>query len=515
MMDEIDITESLDSLFNPRSVAVIGATNNMNKWGNSSFSSALNGFKGPVYPINNKESVVLGHQAYKRVTDVPDDKPVDLAVFVIPAPFIPSVMQDCVDKGVKAGVIISAGFAEVGPEGQKLQDEVMDIARKGGIRLVGPNCMGFWSASSDLRAFMFPLPVFSGPIAFVSQGGNVGGAIVGSGYSRGIGFRRYISCGCTADIQIEDYIEHFGKDPEVKVILAYVEGVNDGTRFIEKVGNVSTKKPVIILKPGKTDAAAKAISCHSGALSGSEEIYDAAFKKAGIIRAETPEELLDYAIGFLTQPLPRGRRTAIVTPGGSYGVLCADECAYLGLDVVDLPEETITEFNKIFPPRWSHGNPVDPAGDRNFPAYFRAPVMLLKQEMIDSLIFMGFGNFSGMAETFTKALSSGDDSGGFAKMMTDIIPQIGSGFTGQIMRWIRVYKKPVLTTTFSEETPTLQDGAHQSYPSADRAAKVLAKLVEYKEYLDSQGVYEDKEFDPFEFWWAGENMEKMKKESKQ
>ena len=165
------------------------------------------------------------------MTDIPDD--VDLAVFVIPAPSIPSVMEDCVEKGVKASVIISAGFREVGEEGRRLEDEVIGIARKGGIRVVGPNCMGMWSATSNLRAYMFPMPSKPGPIGFVSQGGNLGGAVVMSAYTRGLGFRRYISCGCTADIQIEDYIEYFGHDPGVKVIMAYVEGLNDGRRFIE------------------------------------------------------------------------------------------------------------------------------------------------------------------------------------------------------------------------------------------------------------------------------------------
>ena len=178
--------EELEPLFNPKSVAVVGATNNWNKWGYSTFTSALEGFRGEVYPVNNKETEVLGHKAFAKVTDIP--APVDLVVFVIPAARVASVMEDCVAKGVKAGVIISAGFAEIGEEGKKLQDEVLSIARKGGIRFIGPNCMGFWSASSELRAFMFPLPVKDGPLAFVSQGGNVGGAVVTSGSHAWSGF---------------------------------------------------------------------------------------------------------------------------------------------------------------------------------------------------------------------------------------------------------------------------------------------------------------------------------------
>jgi acyl-CoA synthetase (NDP forming) len=392
------IVEDLEPLFNPKSVVVVGATTNWNKWGYSTFTSALNGFRGPVYPVNNKESEILGHKAFARVTDIPD--PVDLVIVVIPSTGVASVMEDCVAKGVKAGVIISAGFAEIGKEGKKLQDEVLNIARKGNIRFIGPNCMGFWSASSDLRGFMFPLPVKDGPLAFVSQGGNVGGAVMTSGFMRGVGFHRYVSCGCAADIQIEDYIEYFGQDPEVKVILAYIEGLVDGRRFLEKVKKVTPTKPVIILKPGKTDAAAKAITSHSGALAGSDEAYEAAFKSIGISRVESPEELLDVAIGFLTQPLPKGRNVAILTPGGSYGILCAEACATEGLDVVTLPDRVIAELDKVFPPRWSHGNPVDPAGDRNLLTFLTAPGKLLKVDEIDSLIFMGFSGFSIFASLF-------------------------------------------------------------------------------------------------------------------
>ena len=389
---ERDITKELDPLFNPKSVAHIGATNNRNKWGFSTITSLVNTFKGPIYPVNIHEESIQGLKVYKKVTDIPG--PVDLAVFTIPSERVAAAMEECVQKGVKSAVIISAGFAEIGPEGQKLQDEVYAIAKRGNIRFIGPNCMGYWSASSSLAAFMMPLLVRDGPLALVSQGGNVGAAVVVAGYDRGVGFRHYVSCGCAADVQIEDYIEYFGEDPEVKVIMTYIEGLNNGARFTEVVSRVTQKKPVIVLKPGKTEAAAKAIRSHSGAMAGSDEIYSAAFKKMGATRVDGPEEMLDVAIGFLTQPLPKGRNVAIITPGGSYGVLCADACEEDGLKVVKLPDKTVQELDKIFPPRWSRGNPVDPAGDRNFIAYLIAPAWLLDIKSVDSLIFMGFGGFS-------------------------------------------------------------------------------------------------------------------------
>jgi hypothetical protein len=335
---------------------------------------------------------------------------------------------------------------------------------------------------------------------------------------------------------------------------------------------VTSKKPVIVLKPGKTDAAAKAISSHSGALAGSDEAYEAAFKSIGIARVESPEELLDVAIGFLTQPLPKGRNVAILTPGGSYGVICADACAAEGLNVVKLPDRVIAALDKVFPPRWSRGNPVDPAGDRNFVTFLTAPGKLLKVSEVDSLIFMGFSGFSifaplfvpadsgavapwvssreafhEVASAFAKVLSSKDaaEIGKFIKPivsglasrmgvyheeeideLTEIVacaiasgklnvPFLISGFLphgSQALvemgvknpptmneavahflvavseQWEESYKKPVLTTTFfAEDQPRLQ-GTHYAYPSGRHAARVLIKMVEYKEYLEAVGV---------------------------
>jgi len=563
--------EAFDPLFNPRSIAVIGATNSWNKWGFSTFASILNGFEGKVFPVNNQESEVLGHRAYPRLTDIPEDEPVDLAVFVIPPPGVLVTMKDCIQKGVKAGLVITAGFAETGPEGKRLQDELLDIARQGPLRFIGPNCMGYWSASCNLRAFMFPLPVREGPIAFVSQGGNVGGAVLRMGYERGLGFHRYISCGCTADIQIEDYIEHFGQDPKVKVILAYIEGLGDGQRFLEKVRRITPHKPIIVLKPGRTEAGTKAITSHSGALAGSSDLYDSVFKKVGVIRVNTADSLLDVAIGLLTQPLPQGRNLAIITPGGSYGVISADACAALGLNVIPLSNDTISQFDRIFPPRWSRGNPVDPAGDRNFIAYMQAPEMLLKLPEVDAMIFMGFDSFANFSSVFATISSKLSDSlMAFMKELSDLVPDgpldgqgsdkqwmnkligrvvrvffsffgtsdpeevkafgrrqaelmasdtiaaalgerlatvfqefkagqvenIGAMF-GQIfqplldallLNWIEAYRKPVITTSFMGQVPSVSPMGRYAYPFAEQAAFVLSKLVEYSEFLQREGI---------------------------
>lgn len=557
----------LERLFNPRSVAVIGASNNINKWGNSTFANIVKCFEGPVYPVNPRDQTVMGHRAYRSVLDIEGE--VDLAVFVIQAPAVPQAMRECVLKGVPSGVIISAGFRETGPDGRRLEDEVLAEARKGGLRFVGPNCMGMWSATSKLSAYMFALPSMDGPAAFVTQGGNVGGSIVASAFERGLGFRRYVSCGPAADIQLEDYIAYFGQDDGVKVILAYVEGVADGRRFIETVRKVTRVKPVIVHKPGRSEAVAKAILSHSGALSGHDEIFDSAVKKAGAVRVHTPEELLDTAIGFLTQPLPKGRRVGIITGGGSYGVICADDCAAAGLEVPELPAHAIDALSGIFPPRWSHGNPVDPAGDRNFIAYYLAPKLIMELGGIDALIFMGFGNLAGISRLlrtggqklfvhYIPELLSGLGSGtglkdqavealldsnvtGFTSLVDPLLGFIAEIFGSDIrtvkafvdilvssdrMRkalaqsiedffgvvqgespglekllelldgmiatllrlYVITYEKPILSTSFSE-TPQPIKGSTHVYTSSTRAVNVLARLAQYREYLEDQGVF--------------------------
>ena len=571
-MNPPDIVRELEPLFKPKSVAVIGATNDLSKWGYSTFSSLIRMYKGDIYAVNNRATNILGYDAYPKVTDIPDS--VDLAVIVVPSDRVGTVMEDCVVKGVKAGVIISAGFAEVGERGRAMQEEVVAIARKGGIRLVGPNCMGMWSAAADLPAFMFPIPIKTGPLALISQGGNVGGALVADAIARGVGFQQYVSCGCTADIQIEDYIEYLGYDDAVKVIMVYIEGLQDGHRFIRKVREVTRRKPVVALKPGKTEAAVRAISSHSGSFAGLDAIYEAAFNKAGVIRVDSSLELLDVAIGLMTQPRARGRKVIITTPGGSYGVMCADACSSLGLKVIDLPAPVMEAFNAMFPPRWSHGNPVDPAGDRDFIQYLRAPEIVLKRPEVDALIFMGFGSFSSMsavfatenrgskevpkvspermegiqtmARTFLDTLESADRdriremikaglkmlfgsvivtkaddleefleaisraittdkmmessfypklrrlltslAGGDAEAITikGIVELIDPLLDSVIESWIVQYGKPVITTTFTERTSQISEGGHFPYPNAERAATVLAKLVEYSEYLDQE-----------------------------
>ncbi|MCX8176333.1 MAG: CoA-binding protein, partial [Candidatus Bathyarchaeota archaeon] len=359
---EWNIYEELKPLFYPNSVAVVGATETVGKYGFNTFFNLLSGgFKGKIYPVNNRVDKVLGFKAYKSVKDIPED--LDLVVVVVPALQVPVVIEDCVEKNVKACIVISAGFRETGDEGKKLEDEVVNIARRGGVRVVGPNCMGIFNTTVNLNVLMASIPLdfssFKGKISFVSQSGNLGTNMVIWGLIRGIGFNKFVSSGNEADLTCEDFIEYFSCDPETKVIMAYVEGFKPNSRFPRLAKEVTRKKPLVILKTGATEAGAKAARSHVGAMAVRDEIVDALFKQTGVIRVHSVEEFFDTAVALANQPLPRGKRVGIVTTGGGWGVVCADTCGKLGLEVPSLSRETIEKIDGLLPSYWSKSNPVD------------------------------------------------------------------------------------------------------------------------------------------------------------
>ncbi len=473
-----EATSALNYLFDPKSVAVVGASTHYNKWGYALFFNVIRSFRGRVYAVNQRGAAPFGYKAYRRVTEIPDD--VDLVAIIVPAQSVPEVMEDCADKGVKVAVVITAGFRETGEEGRRLEEDMLRAARRGGVRIVGPNCMGVWSSTSNLNALMTPIDPLDGSIACVSQGGNIGVSILGFAERRGVGLSRYVSCGETTDVQVEDYIEWFGHDPKTKVIIAYIEGVSDGRRFLEKVRRVAPRKPVIALKSGKSEKAAKAIGSHIGAVAGSHEIYRAAFRQAGIITVDDLPELFDVATAFLTQPLPRGNRVGIYTAGGSWGVVATDACIANGLNVVDLPREVIEEIDKLLPPRWSKANPVDSAGDRNWDNIRKVPEVLLRSDAFDALLLLGFVGDSSWYIKFSEDIP---------EAAKDMVEKDEANIEAMV-KWRKEYPKPIIVATFSEEERLLlrlRERGVFAYPTPERAAKVLAKLVEYKQFLEKLG----------------------------
>jgi acetyltransferase len=454
--------EGFEPLFNPRSIAFIGATRNKAKWGFMILSNILlGGYKGKVYPINpNEDEDILGLKVYPTVYSLPESP--DLAVIVIPQSAVSQTIKECVDKRIKASLVITSGFAEVaGEERKRAEVEMVEIARKGGMILVGPNSNGIASTPSDLNILMsLPLPPFrKGSLAITSRSGSVGTSVLRRSIAYNIGFSRYASNGNEADLHIEDYIEYFGEDPQTKTILAYTEGIQQGRKFLEIATKVSRKKPITMLMSGVTEAGARAARYHTASFYyGRESTYQAICKQAGIIRANDIAELFNIGASFLAQPLPRGRRVAILTMGGGWGVVASDTCVKAGLEVVELPDETYKELNRFLPWWWSHNNPVDTATGFKWEGCLEA---LTRCPAVDAILLLT-GTGRGVMPI-----------GEIAPAIRELIDQ---------------YNKPIILCSETREEEAIKELGQRDlipYPSISQAVKALASLVSYSEYLAS------------------------------
>ncbi|AEH24394.1 acetate--CoA ligase family protein [Pyrococcus yayanosii] len=385
----------LDYFFKPRSVAVIGASNDPKKLGYEVFKN-LQKYGGNVYPVNVKEEKVQGVKAYKSVKDIPGD--VDLAIIIVPKKFVKQTLIECGEKGVKGVVIITAGFGETGAEGKREERELVEIAHSYGMRIIGPNCVGIMNTHNDLNA-TFIMDAKKGSIAFISQSGALGAGIVYKTVKEGIGFSKFISIGNMADLDFAELMEYLADTEEDKAMALYIEGLRDGRKFMEVAKRVTKKKPVIVLKAGKSESGARAASSHTGSLAGSYRIYEAAFKQSGVIVAETIDEMLSMARAF-TQPLPRGRSVAIMTNAGGPGVLTADEIDKRGLKLANLEEKTIEELRSFLPPMAAVKNPVDMIASARGEDYYRTAKLLLSDANVDMLIAICVvPTFAGMSPT--------------------------------------------------------------------------------------------------------------------
>lgn len=375
----------LEMFFNPQAVAVIGASRDETKLGYAILDNILKyGYKGRVYPINPKADEVLGVKAYTSVLKVPD--PIDLAVIVIPSRLVASVLKECGEKGIQGAIIITAGFREAGREGVRMEHELLDIAGQYGIRLIGPNCLGIIDTTISLNAsFAADMPQ-KGSIAFMSQSGALCTAILDWALAKGIGFSRFVSLGNKADVNEIDLLEAWSDDPNSRVIISYMEGLPDGQRFMKVARQVSRKTPIIAVKSGKTDAGSRAVSSHTGSLAGSESAYNAAFQQSGVLRAESIEELFDYAVAFAYQPCLKGENIAVVTNAGGPGIMATDALETSGLNLASLERKTIEFLEARLPPAANIYNPVDVLGDALADRYALALEAVLKDKNVDGVL---------------------------------------------------------------------------------------------------------------------------------
>ncbi|MGB9920788.1 MAG: acetate--CoA ligase alpha subunit [Moorellales bacterium] len=361
----------LEALFSPRAVAVVGASNNPTKLGHAVLRNLLeSGYPGPVYPVNPKAEEILGRKAYPSVREVPDR--VDLAVIVIPAAGVLEVARQCGEKGVRFMVVISAGFREAGKEGSNREKELVRICRQFGTGLVGPNCLGVIDTHTPINATFAPRMPRRGNIAFFSQSGALGTAILDWSLTVDLGFSRFVSLGNKAGIDEVDLMQEARQDSRTEVVLCYLETIREGERFLTVARELARTKPVLVIKSGISEAGARAASSHTGSLAGSDVAYDTAFRQSGVHRVRTLEHLFDFALAFSTQPLPRGNRLAVVTNAGGPGILASDAAEAEGLTLARLGGETVKELRRELPPEASLYNPVDVLGDASPQRYARA-----------------------------------------------------------------------------------------------------------------------------------------------
>ncbi len=371
--------------FAPRGVAIIGASASPNKLSFGILRNmTLYGYTGQVAPVNPKADAILGLKCYADVASVPD--PVDLAVAVLPAPAIPETLEACGQRGIKAVTIISGGFKEVGESGLSLERTCLEIARRYGMRLVGPNCVGTLDLYTGLDTTFINGVPDKGGIGFVSQSGAVGGGVVDLLRGKKIGFSNFASLGNEADVTESDVIEYLAQDEHTRVIAVYVEMIRDGRRFVEVASKVTPYKPIVLLKAGRTSAGARAVSSHTGSLAGSHAAYQAAFQQSGVIEVDSVEELFDIAVALDFQPLPRGRRTVLLTNAGGPAALASDSLAANGLLMADLSPETTQTLRASLNPAAQVGNPVDMLGGAEPPEYALALKSVLADPNVDMAI---------------------------------------------------------------------------------------------------------------------------------
>jgi len=375
----------LEKLFCPKSVAVIGASKNPKKIGYELVSNILaGGYEGRLYPVNPEGADVMGLRSYTSVKSIPGE--VNLAVIAVPAVYVPDIVEECGQKGVKSLIVISSGFREVG--NTDLEDKVLSIARKYGMRMLGPNVFGLYYAPSRMNATFGLSRVFPGSIAFITQSGALGIAMMGWTNLYRIGVSAVVSMGNKADISEADMLDYFAGDDRTRAVLMYIEGVKDGRRLIDSLKRITIKKPVVVLKSGRTEKGASAAASHTGSLAGSDKIYEAAFRQGGALRAFDLAQAFDWVKLMTMQPPPPNENCLIITNGGGVGVMTTDACEESGITIWPLPDDLQTEFKKLMPIFGNFRNPVDLTGQAYEDSYYRSVELAMKDQRIGSIIVL-------------------------------------------------------------------------------------------------------------------------------
>jgi acetyl-CoA synthetase (ADP-forming) len=454
-----DLSE-LEKLFCPRSVAVIGASKNPKKIGYELVSNILSGgYEGRLYPVNPEGADVVGLKSYTSIKLVPGE--IDLAVVAVPAVYVADVLEECGQKGIKALIVISSGFREVGNVEQ--EQRILSIAGKYGMRMLGPNVFGLYYAPSRLNATFGLSRVFPGNIAFVTQSGALGIAMMGWTNLYRIGVSAVVSMGNKADIDESDMLDYLAGDDKTKAVLIYIEGAKDGRRFLDSMKKTTVKKPVVVLKSGRTEKGASAAASHTGSLAGSDKIYESAFKQSGALRASDFAEAFDWAKLMTLQPPPPNENCLIITNGGGVGVMTTDACEESGVSIWPLPDDLQSEFKKLMPVFGNFKNPVDLTGQAYEESYYRAVDLAMRDPRIGSTIILYCQTAITDPVSIAKSIIDACESQRCDKTM------VTSFLGGQ---------------QCEEANRKLDERSIPSYPIPERAVSALAAYYRWQRYRD-------------------------------
>ncbi|MEM2440386.1 MAG: GNAT family N-acetyltransferase [Candidatus Bathyarchaeia archaeon] len=470
------VTTHLEKIFNPKSVALVGATDREGSVGRALMTNLIeSGFEGNIYPVNIRKKEVLGFKAYQSVEEIPET--VDLAVIATPARSIPEIVEQCGRANIKGIVIISAGFREIGPEGKELEDKILEVKQKYGLRIIGPNSLGVMRPKIRLNATLLNRMPKPGNIAFITQSAALGAATLDWAIHENIGFSYFVSIGSMIDVDFGDLIDYFGTDPETRSILMYVEGITDARKFMSAARHFARTKPIIVVKAGKFSESAKAAASHTGSLTGEDQIYDAAFKRAGIVRVDEISDLFNCAEALGLQPLPKGSNLAIITNAGGPAVVATDVLIARGGKLATLSPKTIDMLSKTLPNYCSVTNPIDLLEEANADRYKAALETCLKDEKVDGVLII-----------YT------------AQAMSDPV-EVAKAII-EVYKSFKFYGKTVLTSfighgAIEEANRILNENGIPTHPTPEQAIKTYLYMYQYKRNLEL--LYETPEELPVDF----------------
>ncbi len=485
--------KDLTKIFYPETIAVIGSSENAMKWGSFISSNILShDFKGRFYPVSKSYDTIYGRKAYRSLKDIEDE--IDLLIITTPAATVMEILNDCVLIGIKNIVLISSGFSETGIEGKDLELKLTDFAKSNGLNIVGPNTMGITNTKVPLHATGSHVNVKSGDISIIAQSGNIGTQIMIWAEQQDIGIGKFVGSGNEAVIVCEDYLEYFFHDKDTSVILMYIEGVDKGRKFFEIAKEATLRKPVIALKGGRTGSGSRAAESHTGAMAGSYSVFNGAMSQCGIICADSPSELLLLSAVFSCMPLPKGNNIGILTLGGGWGVITADECEERGLAIPQLPDDVFNLLDKSLPPFWSRGNPVDLVGQPDTDLFMKAIEAMVASNAFDAVIFLGVIGAYKMGVRFKDAeYKLGMINNQELKGFNDFANLIQLSFLDMVLNLMERYDKPihaVSLVSFPEDQAVYsKEGCKYKviiHRTPEEAVLCLEKQYKYSKYLKGQ-----------------------------